>query len=404
MSGTGYDLVIVGGGLVGGTLACALGGSGLRVALIEAVAREAPRQPSYDERILALSWGSARILQGIGLWDALADSATPIRKIHISDRGHFGFAHLDAQEESVPALGYVIPARTIGQAIQTQLQGVEVFCPAQLLGFHIQAQGVQLEIVQRDTSHLLQTALLVAADGGDSAIRKRLGFAYQERSYGQDAIITTVTADRPRPGVAFERFTETGPLALLPLGDGRYSVVWTARETQTQEILAWPEQRFLDQLQERFGYRLGTLSRLGSRRAYPLILRLVPHPVQERAVLIGNAAHSLHPVAGQGFNLGLRDVAALAQTLVDAVRSGADPGGRATLSTYRQLRGSDQQILGTATDLLIWLFTSPWPPVRLARSGGLLGLDLLPGCKHRLARYFMGLHASQPRLARGLPL
>ena len=404
MSSTGYDLVIVGGGLVGGTLACALSGAGLRVALVEAVAREAPQQPSYDERILALSWGSARILQGIGLWDALGDSATPIRKIHISDRGHFGFAHLDAREETVPALGYVIPARTIGQAIQAHLQGVDVFCPAQLLGFRIQPQGVQLEIVQAGRSHLLQTPLLVAADGGDSAIRKRLGFAYRERSYGQVAIITTVTADRPRSGVAFERFTETGPLALLPLGERRYSVVWTAQETQAQEILAWQDRQFLDQLQERFGYRVGTLSRLGSRQAYPLVFRLTSNPVKERAVLIGNAAHSLHPVAGQGFNLGLRDVAALAQMLVDAVRSGADPGGMAALSTYRQLRGRDPQIMGTTTDLLVRLFTNPWAPVRLARNCGLLGLDLLPGCKHWLARHFMGLHASQPRLARGLPL
>ena len=404
MTATRYDLIIVGGGLVGGSLAAVLGAAGLRVALVEAVARAERAQPSYDERVIALSWGSRRILEAMGLWGELARDAEPIRRIHVSDRGHFGLARLDSAEEGVEALGYVVPARLIGQAVQARLEPVAVFCPARLLGFQLREDRVDVELAAGGESRLLSASLLVAADGGDSAIRQRLGFQVLERGYGHDAVITTLTADRPQPGVAYERFTETGPLAMLPMTQGRYSLVWTARATETAAILGLDDQGFLGRLQARFGYRLGTLSRPGRRVAYPLKLLLTRDPVRQRLVLVGNAAHTLHPVAGQGLNLGLRDLAALAQVVADRVRAADDPGSAAALADYRRLRGEDQLLTGLATDLLAHLFINPWSPLRLGRNLGLLGLDLLPEARHALAERFMGLTGHLPRLARGLHL
>jgi len=411
-----YDLVIVGGGLVGGSLACALSGSGLKVCSIEAVAADAASQPSYDERVIALAWGSRRILEGIGLWGQIAPGAEAIHQIHISERGGFGFAHLDRAEQGVEALGYVAPARLLGTAIRGSLGegagpgvgGLTLLCPARLLGLRMQSDGVDLEVSVAGASRTLRARLLVAADGGDSFVRRRLGLAVRERPYGHDAVITTVTPDRPRPNTAYERFTDTGPLAMLPMTEGRWSVVWTAREADTQTLLRLSDAAFLARLQDRFGYRLGGLTRLGRRVSYPLRQVMAREPVGDRLVLIGNAAHTLHPVAGQGFNLGLRDVAALAEVLADAARAGSDPGGTAVLDAYRRQRGRDQADAALVTDALARLFVNPWGPLRFARDLGLVGLDLVPGARRLLARRFMGISTDaggrQPRLSRGLSL
>lgn len=402
-----YDLVIIGGGLVGGSLASALGGQGLRIALVEAVAPAVRAEPSYDERVIALAWGSRLILEGIGLWPQIAPEAVAIERVHVSDRGHFGFARLDRRDAGVEALGYVTPARLLAQAIDASLgraSGVDLLAPAKVLGLRVDALGADLEVAADGGSRLLRAGLVVAADGGDSAVRRRLGIPVRERGYGQDAVITTVTAERPQPGVAFERFTDSGPLALLPLSEGRYSVVWTAWEAQTPGLLALSDPEFCERLQTRFGWRVGRLRRPARRLAYPLKLLLAEESVRPRLVLIGNAAHTLHPVAGQGLNLGLRDVAALAEVVVDAARSGADPGSESVLDGYQRLRGRDQVEVARATDALAWLFVNPWLPVRLARDLGMLGLDLVPGARTLVARRFMGLGGSRPRLVRGLPL
>jgi 2-octaprenyl-6-methoxyphenol hydroxylase len=236
--------------------------------------------------------------------------------------------------------------------------------------------------------------------------------AVRERPYGHDAIITTVTPDRPQPGVAYERFTDTGPLAMLPMTGGRWSVVWTTQEDQTAALLGLEDKAFLARLQERFGYRLGGLDRLGHRVSYPLRQILASEGVGERVVLIGNAAHTLHPVAGQGFNLGLRDVAALAEVLAGAARAGGDPGGKAALADYARWRRQDQAQSALVTDSLARLFVNPWVPLRLARDLGLVGLDLIPGARLALGRRFMGTGPAVggdaggrlPRLARGLAL
>lgn len=402
-----YDLVIVGGGLVGGSLACALSGCGLRIAVVEAVPAAAEHQPSYDERVIALSWGSRRILDGIGFWPDIAPEAEPIRQVHVSDRGHCGFTRLGPEDAGVEALGYVVPARAMGVAIRSALAlstDVELLCPARLLDHRLVADGIELEVQCGGERLRLRAALLVAADGGDSAVRGRLDLETREERYDQDAVITTVSPDRPRVGVAFERFTDTGPLALLPMTGGRYSVVWTCHRDETSALLGLSDDAFLARLQTRFGYRLGRFMQVAPRRAYPLKLVLTRNPVQPRVVLIGNAAHTLHPVAGQGFNLGLRDVTALAEVVAQSARAGADLGGPATLSDYRGWRGSDQPSTARLTDLLARVFVNPWAPLRLARNAAMLGLDLIPPARHRVAQRFMGVGGRLPRLACGVPL
>lgn len=405
-----YDLVIIGGGLVGASLAVALAETGLRIVVVEASEANTPTHPSYDERVIALSLGSARIFQGMGIWPEIEPDAAPIQQVHVSDRGHCGFAHLDANDEGVPALGYVAPARAMGAALSARLEAstrITVLRPGRLQGLQITKDRVSLEVAVAGQSRLLTAALLVAADGGESSVRQRLGLRVRARDYGYDAIIATVTPARipatTRPGTAFERFTESGPLALLPMTEGRYGVVWTARQAETAGILGLSDDDFVEALQRRFGGRLGELTRPSRRIAYPLRLMLANQLTCERLLLIGNAAHTLHPVAGQGFNLGLRDVAELADLLVDAQRTAKDFGGPAVLTPYRRRRAPDHALIAGLTDGLARLFVNPWGPVRLGRNLGLLGLDLFPPAQHHLARRFMGAIGRQPRLARGLP-
>ncbi|WP_200283405.1 2-octaprenyl-6-methoxyphenyl hydroxylase [Rhabdochromatium marinum] len=408
-----YDLVIVGGGLVGGSLACALRDSGLRIAIIEQVAANAPRQPSYDERVIALSLGSRRIFTGMGVWPQLAPEAESIRQIHVSDRGHLGQARLSAAEEGVEALGEVVPARTIGAAIESALTSckqIDWLRPAQVVACNLSGEQVRLEVAGPEGLHSLAAQLLVAADGGDSKLRQRLAIPMRDLDYDQQAIITTVMPDRHpaagravTAGTAFERFTSTGPLAMLPMTQGRYSVVWTARTAETPALLALDDAAFIARLQARFGYRLGRLSQPARRQAYPLRLRLARQLVRPRFALLGNAAHTLHPVAGQGFNLGLRDVAELTDLLIEAQSTGADLGSMALLKRYQRQRRPDHLATAGLTDALVRLFGLPCPGVQLGRTLGLLGLDQLPPLRHRLAQRFMGLDGPQPRLARGLP-
>lgn len=402
-----YDVLVVGGGLVGASLACALGATPLRVALIEAVPPRSTSQPSYDERVIALAWGSRRILEGIGVWPTVAPEAEAIRGIHISDRGHFGFARLNCADQDTEALGYVIPARALGLALHRQLaeqRHVELFCPAILGDFRIDAEGVSADLNVAGNTQTMRTRLLVAADGGESSIREHLSLSVWHWDYGQTAVIGTLTAERPVPGMAFERFTDTGPLAMLPMTEGRYSLVWTAKEAEAPGLLELSDEEFLARVQERFGFRLGRLSRVGRRASYPLRLLQVKNSVGERLVLIGNAAHTLHPVAGQGFNLGLRDVAVLAQMLADAAATGGDPGAPDLLKLYASARRWDQRASALITDGLARIFSQSLWPLAPLRDLGLIGLDLLPGLKREVARQFMGLGGKLPGLSRGLPL
>jgi 2-octaprenyl-6-methoxyphenol hydroxylase len=403
---TDYDVIIAGGGMVGASLAHALAAGGLRTAVIEPVPPAADAQPSYDDRAIALAYGTRRILEGLGVWAALAPHAEPIRRVHVSDRGQFGFTHLDARDEDAEALGYVVTARDLGTALLAPLAGsgglVELSCPARVADFAIEGDHVRVTVEPAGAARSFTARLLVAADGGRSAIRERLGIAQRHHAYGHHAVVANVTPSLPHDGVAYERFTEAGPLALLPMTANRCGLVWTTRDADLAEVLALDDHAFLARLQERFGFRLGRFVAVGRRSHYPLELRLADSQVLERVAVIGNAAHTVHPIAGQGFNLGIRDVAVLADVLIAAHRGGRDLGALAVLRDYEAARRRDQRTVALATDALARLFVSPFGPLRVARNLGMAVLDALPPARHLLARVGMGLAGPQPRLGRGL--
>lgn len=402
-----YDLVIVGGGMVGASLALALGGRGLRMALIEAHAPGDPGQSGYDDRAIALAYGTRRVFEAIGVWPALRGQVEPITDIHVSERGRFGLVRLSAREEGVPALGYVVTARELGAVLVERLHAIpdlDILAPARLVDFADDGGMVTLQVEQGGVMQTLSTRLLVAADGGDSPVRERLGVPVRRWQYGQTAVVANVTPARPHQGCAYERFTDSGPLALLPMTGGRCAVVWTVRDDDVDALLALDDAAFLAGLQARFGHRLGVFERAGRRHAYPLGLMRALESVRGRIAIIGNAAHTLHPVAGQGFNLGVRDVAALAEVVDEAHRAGGDPGAPEVLEEYRRWRQREQAVTSIATDGLARLFANPLGPLRLGRQLGLLAMAWLPGARHPLARAAMGLAGRQPRLARGVPL
>ncbi|TVR63274.1 MAG: 2-octaprenyl-6-methoxyphenyl hydroxylase [Candidatus Competibacteraceae bacterium] len=403
-----YDLLIIGGGLVGASLACALDGLGLRIGLVEAAPLAVSDHPSYDDRTLALAQGTKRIFQTLGLWESLEPTATPIRNIHISERGGIGFARLDSRAEGVDALGYVAEARQVGAALLAKLpalRGVELLCPARLERVAIEPEAACATIrFDAERTVELRARLLVAADGANSPVREQLGIAALRWDYGQQAVIANVTPTLPHDSVAYERFTEDGPVALLPMSENRCAVVCTVNESDAPAVMALDDAGFLALLHERFGDRLGPFLRVGRRQAYPLFLLKAREHARSRVAIIGNAAHTLHPLAGQGFNLGMRDVAALAEVIADARRTGWDIGVLAVLSHYADWRRWDQRQTIAFTDALNRLFGNPLWPVRAARNLGLLAFDLCPPLKRGFARQTMGLDGRLPKLARGLAL
>jgi 2-octaprenyl-6-methoxyphenol hydroxylase len=402
-----FDILIIGGGMVGASLACALRDSTLRIGVIEAVPLAASTQPSYDDRTIALAYGSRRIFESIGLWADVAPEANPIERIHISDRGRFGFTRLSAADAGLPALGYVVANRALGAALLKQIEAaknIEWLCPAEMQDIQFVPEAATVTVRHRDMHKALTARLVVAADGAHSAVRQHAGIEAARTEYRQSAIVTNVTASLPHGNTAYERFTDTGPLAILPLPANQCAVVWSAKEQEAEKILALSDTEFLSHLQERFGGRLGTFSRMGKRAAYPLALTKVKEHVRPRLVLIGNAAHTVHPVAGQGFNLGLRDVAALSEVLTDAMRANRDIGDVAVLRPYADWRKRDNQVTSFFTNGLIRIFSNNFPPLVFARNAGLIAADLLPPVKRGFIRMTSGLGGRLPRLARGLPL
>lgn len=402
-----YDLLIIGGGMVGASLACALAGSGLRIAVVEAVPLCADHQPSYDDRSIALAYGTRCIFSAMGLWDALRDVVTPIRSIHVSDRGHFGITRLHAAEYGLEALGYVVENRELGPLFAERLNAqpdLDLLCPMRLEALEFNAETVTATVENNDQQRKLHARLVVGADGGHSLVRRLAAVPTRHWDYGQSALIANVTPAHSHQYVAYERFTDSGPLAMLPMAGNRCSLVWTVRRGGEEALLALNDKDFLARLQQRFGRRLGELRKVGQRQVYPLNLIRAGDPDRTRLALIGNAAHTLHPVAGQGFNLGIRDVAVLAEVLWEEQARGGDIGSTTTLSRYHQWRRDDQRRVIAFTDSLVRLFTNELPPVTLARNLGLAALECLPPLKRLLTRQFMGLAGRQPRLARGLGL
>jgi len=421
-----FDLIIIGGGLAGASLACALQnvatGSPLKIAVVEAFELNADTQPSYDDRTIALSYGSRCIFESMGLWPLLGPYAEAINTIHISDRGHFGVTQLTKEQEGVEALGYVLENRVIGQQLYAAMKqaksyavdeassgrsngpGISLFCPASLVKLHQDENQVTVEIRANDKQQTLSAKLLVAADGNNSQVMQMLAIGSSRQSYQQVALITNVTPGRKHNNVAYERFTDSGPLAFLPMQQNRCSVVWTLSREQAEYLYAIDEADFLAQLQRRFGYRLGQFKKVGARHIYPLFLQSASQMVHGRVALIGNAAHSVHPVAGQGFNLGLRDIALLSELIVEARRTSDDIGQQAMLQEYARLRANDIQRVYRFTDTLVKTFSNAIAPLAHLRSLSLLLVDILPDIKHRLARQSMGLSGRLTRLNRGLRL
>jgi 2-octaprenyl-6-methoxyphenol hydroxylase len=396
-----YDIVIAGGGMVGSSLALALAPLGLRTAVVEPVARTSDAQPSFDERTTAWSRSSQRMFEAMGLWDDIVAAATPITRIHVSDKGRFGFSHIDAEEQGVEALGYVVINRVFGEVLQDALvdvDGLEVLCPARIDDVHV---APDVATVRLDDGRELSGNLLVAADGTNSAVREMIGIAADQVSYGQRAIIGNLLPEIPLDGCAYERFTAQGPLALLPIADDRAAFVWNVSEGDADRVLALDDRECIGELQDEFGYRHGEFSRIGKRASYPLLLSKALRLTAQRAVLVGNAAHGLHPAAAQGFNLGLRDVAALCDCIAEA---SSDAGDQELLDRYAAWRRSDQKKLVGFTDGLVRLFGRANPPVRILRDAGMLGFDLVPGVRSLFARHTMGLAGRLPRLSRGVPL
>jgi len=405
-----FDITIVGGGMVGASLAVALAPLGLKLALVEAIPHGSGSQPSFDERTTALSNGSRRILQTLGVWSEVASSATPIRRIHVSDQGRFGFARIDAAEQGLEAIGYVVPNRALGQALWSRLAQdahVQLHCPAQVSRITAAESAVELEITRGGATAGIDTRLIVAADGAQSAVRSAFGVDAESRDYEQTAVITTVLPQRFHDNVAYERFTRSGPLALLPLDGGRCALVLTLSRATADAAMAWSDVEFLAEVQGRFGFRLGRFLKVGRRAAYPLSITRATRTSAGRCVIVGNAAQGLHPVAGMGFNLGLRDVASLAELIAEHRHEPQFDAGAATLlAEYDAWRAADRGGVIAFTDGLVRLFANPLSVVRRLRNAGLLAFDLLPPAKAALSRLSTGAvgGARVPKLARGVAL
>lgn len=400
---TKYDVIIAGGGMIGTSLALALEPLALRVAIVEPVARGDAQQPSFDDRSTALSRSSQRMFAAMGLWDDIVAAATPVSKIHVSDQGRFGFSHIDAAEQKVEALGYVVINRVLGGVLQDALDNVanlDVLCPASIVAAQGGPDAASVTVQRADgKTEELSGRLLVAADGARSAVRDMLGITANHMAYGQRAIIGNLLPEKSLENCAYERFTSNGPLAILPITDGRAGFVWTVAEDDAERILALPDNAFIDELQDAFGYRLGAFSKVGERASYPLHLSKALRLTATRAVLIGNAAHGLHPVAAQGFNLGLRDVAALCDCIAEF-----DLDDTELLEHYAAWRKDDQGKLVGFTDGLVKLFSSDKRSLRALRGLGMLGFDFVPGVRSLFAKHTMGLAGRLPRLSRGVPL
>lgn len=418
-----YDIVIAGGGMVGVSLALSLhhhSRGQLRVAMVESfplppVGSGPQYRPSFDARSTALSYGSADIYRRFGVWPALAEYACDIRRIQVSDRGHFGSAEMAASQQGWQALGYVVENAWLGSVLLDRVRrdtNVEVLAPAAVSAVELRDRSAVVTIEDRaaedraatdDASlSVLHTQLLVVADGAQSGLRQQLGIHGLEDDYHQSAVIANIATERPHQGCAFERFTADGPLAMLPLlpdqqRRSRSALVWTFPSEAAAELEQWSDERFLRELQSRFGYRLGRLLAVGQRASYPLRLVRAEEQVRRRIAVMGNAAHSLHPVAGQGFNLALRDADCLAEELAGARHRDQDVGELAVLQRYLQRQGRDQWLTTAFSDRVTRLFSNRQPLLSVARNLGLVSLDSAPPLKSRFVAQAAGMAVSGPR-------
>lgn len=396
-----YDVLIAGGGLVGASLAIALDGAGLTVALAEAAPPRADLQPSYDERNLALAGASVNALRALAVLDAAAP-VQPIQRIHVSRRGDFGSVHFDAAELGLSSFGATIPARELGNALLRRLDACRDLvrlAPAEVIGIEQRADAIEIALRTNSGERRIRTRLLVGADGTESFVRRTLGIDVERHDYGQSAFVTTLTLETPLGGAAYERFTDSGPVALLPLGANRAGLVLSVPSADAARIGALDDAAFTDFVHDRFGYRAGRFSRPGRRKPYPLARALASRTIGTRAVLVGNAAQTVHPVGAQGFNLGLRDALTLAELLRAAATAGEDPGADTLLAQHAQRRSADRSATTRFSDDLVRLMGNDFAPLRLVRSLGFHALDRIAPFKRRFALRGMGFRGDTPLLA-----
>lgn len=400
---TSYDVLIVGAGMAGLSLVHLLRHSieqGLKVALVERVELPAVSEPltndfeqappSFDGRATALSFGTQQIFAQLGVWPNLAAAACPIHSIQVSDQGRFGQTHLHRKEAGVDALGYIIRNHSLGQGLMADLPaGVDILAPESVKSIAISAENkAQLQL---ESGKQIMAELVVMADGGRSDLAQQLGIRQQKNSYGTHALVTSVRIDRHHEHWAYERFTDAGPIALLPLAEKEFAVVWTLNDDQIEEYLAADDATLIARLQQAFGYRSGRIVAMGERACYPLALVQATEQVRPHIVLLGNAAHSLHPVAGQGFNLGLRDAAALAQYINQAFAEQLPVGAWPVVQGYYQQQKADQNTTILGSDVLPKLFGIKNKLISIGRDAGLIALALSPTSRKLFARQAMGM-------------
>lgn len=393
-----YDVVIIGGAMAGATLALALSAKTqgqMRIAIVEKQAPQQHQQSGFDARCIALSDGSCQRLNRIQLpdkeclWQKIQGIATPIKQIHVSDKGHSGIVEFSAHEFDLEALGAVVELQQMGQCLLQAMQQyphLDYLAPQQVEQIEYLPSAVKIRLKNDRT---LRAKLLVGADGSRSQVASAASIEQQlQREYGQTAIITNVQVQQPHQYRAFERFTDEGPLALLPMAGNLMSLVWCVK--QPQALMSLDENAFLQQLQQRFGWRLGKLQQCGKRFAYPLNLYRAAQHIQPRTALVGNAAQTLHPVAGQGFNLGIRDLMALADVVADNFAAQQDIGDYALLQRYEEIRQADQQHIIQLTDSLVSVFANNLLPLQLARNLGLMALSQCRLAKQHFAKATLG--------------
>jgi len=409
-----FDALIVGAGPVGMTLAVALGGAGLRVALVDRADPDAQSAPGADGRTTAIAAGSRRVLDGVGVWRALAADACPIEAIRVADGGSPLFVHYNSAEIGDEPLGHIVDNFALRRALLGRvraLPSVRLMAPAVATEI---VRGAAVATARLADGSVLRAAVVLACDGRRSALREEAGIAAAEWTYGQDAIVCTVHHEHPHGNVAVEHFRPDGPFAMLPMTDAspdaaraagglvhRSSIVWTERADIAPDIAALPRAEFEFELARRFGDRLGKLAVPGAVWRHPLALTHAERYVDGRLALVGDAAHAIHPIAGQGLNMGFRDVAALAELLVDARRCGLDIGAAGVLAGYQRWRRFDNTVLAVVTDALNRLFSNDIAPLRTARRLGFGAVQRISPARRLFMRQAMGLVGDLPRLVRG---
>jgi len=401
------NVVIAGGGFAGLALAIALRqalGAQFAVTLADPELPKGGAETGFDLRASAVAAAPRRMFEALGVWDAVADEAQPILDMvvtdsRVDDAVRPVFLTFGGEVEPGEPFAHMIENGRLVAALVAKAASVGVeLVAAPVADFAIGPQGVT---VQMSDGGPIAARLLVAADGARSRLREQAGIRTHGWSYGQSAIVTTVTHERDHHGRAEEHFLPGGPFAILPLRRNRSSIVWTERTGEAGRIVALPDEEFHAELERRFGLRLGEIVTAGPRRAYPLGLWVARSFIAERLALIGDAAHVIHPIAGQGLNMGLRDVAALAEAVVDAARLGLDPGDATVLDRYQRWRRFDTMTMSVSTDGLNRLFSNRSDSLRLARDIGLGIVDRLPGLKHLFIREAAGLVGEVPKLMRG---